>query len=501
MFGRRRAVGVGRLTLTGRTRSGDGPRAIFWFRRDLRLADNRALLAAVDAGGGHVAAVFVVDPALAGVAGPVRLAYLRATLQALDDSLDGALIVRHGDPAVELAQLAGECGATCVVATGDFSPAGRARDERVTRELRAAGVSTTFVDSPYVVRPGTITTRGGTPSKVFTPFRRAWEREALSAPLDAPSGVTWLRAPSRGIEEFSYLRARERPAYFADLDDVVPAFDARVGEVGARATLEEFVTRVAHYGESRDAPALAGTSRLSAHLRFGTLHPRQVLAAAGATLTGASAGVEVFRSEICWREFYADVLFHHPDSTWRVLQPALLGLRVDRDARAVDRFQTWARGETGYPLVDAGMRQLLHEGWMHNRVRMVTASFLVKHLHLDWRWGAKWFMRRLVDADVASNQHGWQWVAGTGTDAAPFHRIFNPTLQAQRFDPAGEYVRRHVPELAALGAPQCLLPGGGDGLLAPSGYVAPMIDIATEREEALARWREARVNGATAGDS
>ena len=471
------------------------PPVIFWFRRDLRLADNPALLAALDAGEGRVAAVFVVDPDLAGAAGPVRTAYLRATLAALDDSLAGALVIRRGDPAVELAQLAREIGAPRVVATGDFSPAGRSRDERVTRRLRGEGLTVTFLDSPYVVRPGTITTRAGTPCRVFTPFRRAWEREELRAPVAAPQSVTWLRAPSRGVEELSLVRTRERPEYFADLDDVVPEFDVRVGEVGARATLADFLSRVAHYDERRDAPALAGTSRLSAHLRFGTLHPRQVLAATG----GLSRGAEVFRAEICWREFYADVLFHHPDSTWRVLQPALEGLRVDRDARAVDRFQAWARGETGYPLVDAGMRQLLSEGWMHNRVRMVTASFLVKHLHLDWRWGANWFMRRLIDADVASNQHGWQWVAGTGTDAAPFHRIFNPTRQAERFDPAGEYVRRYVPELRALSAPQCLQPGGGGGLLAPSGYVAPMIDIARERDEALARWRDARAASTRSG--
>jgi len=167
-------------------------------------------------------------------------------------------------------------------------------------------------------------------------------------------------------------------------------------------------------------------------------------------------------------------------------------LRVDTDSAAVDRFQTWARGETGYPLVDAGMRQLLAEGWMHNRVRMVTASFLVKHLHLDWRWGAKWFMWRLIDGDVASNQHGWQWTAGTGTDASPFYRVFNPTLQAERFDPQGRYVQQYVEELRTVAAPGCLQPGGGEGLLAPLDYPRPMIDAATERDEALVRLAEVK---------
>jgi deoxyribodipyrimidine photo-lyase len=174
------------------------------------------------------------------------------------------------------------------------------------------------------------------------------------------------------------------------------------------------------------------------------------------------------------------------------MQPSLEHLRWDTGPEAERRFRTWARGETGYPMVDAGMRQLLEEGWMHNRVRMVCASFLVKHLHLDWRWGAKWFMWRLVDADLASNQHGWQWTAGTGTDAAPFHRIFNPTRQAERFDPEGTYVHRYVVELASTPAPQCLEPGGGSGMLAPVGYPPPMIDASVERDEALLRFRDAR---------
>jgi deoxyribodipyrimidine photo-lyase len=211
-----------------------------------------------------------------------------------------------------------------------------------------------------------------------------------------------------------------------------------------------------------------------------------------AALADASLDERSFESQICWREFYADVLFHHPESVGRELQSSMANLRVDRDSAAVERFQQWARGATGYPLVDAGMRQLLHEGWMHNRVRMVTASFLVKHLHIDWRWGAKWFMWRLIDGDVASNQHGWQWTAGTGTDAAPFHRIFNPSLQAQRFDPEGVYIRRHVRELSSLAPPQCLLPSAAGGFRGPEGYPAPMVELNRERIEALSRFAAAR---------
>ena len=467
---------------------------IFWFRRDLRLSDNPALIAAARRGDGRVVATFVIDPRLSARVGPARGAYLVATLRALDDSLGGSLVLRRGDPARELRELARETGAREVVATEDFAPAGRARDARVRRALEGDGIALTLLDSPYVVRPGTVRTKAGTPAKVFTPFRRAWENEPQPAPRARVDGVTWVRAERVGPHELSDVVARRRPEYFGDLPDAAPRIDGRVGEKGAGLALREFVTRLDDYAQTRNRPGEAGTSRLSAHLRFGTLHPRQVLAATN----GPGEGAQVFASEICWREFYADVLFHHPESSVRDLQPALAHLRVDRDAAAVERFQLWARGRTGYPLVDAGMRQLLEEGWMHNRVRMVCASFLVKHLHLDWRWGAQWFMWRLVDGDVASNQHGWQWTAGTGTDASPFHRIFNPTLQAERFDPEGLYVRRYVRELSAVAAPQCLQPGAGAGLLAPREYVTPMVDAARERQEALARFHEAREAARTA---
>ena len=467
------------------------PPALFWFRRDLRLSDNPALLAAVRDGDGAVAPVFVADPALLASVGPARAAYLRATLTALDESLGGRLIVRVGEPDMVLADVAREVGASSLFATADFTPAARRRDARVARALTVDGVATSFLDSPYVVVPGTVTTKSGTPARVFTPFRRAWDQYVRPEPLPPPSDVEWRGALSVRLDELSPLSGIKRPAYFGDLSNDVPSFDARVGEAGARATLISFAGEVARYGERRNLPGDEGTSRLSAHLHFGTIHPRQVLS----VLSGSDPGSDVFRSEIAWREFYADVLWHRPESAWQNLQPAFARLRVDTDDRAVARFQSWARGETGYPLVDAGMRQLLTEGWMHNRARMVTASFLVKHLHLDWRWGAKWFLWRLIDGDVASNQHGWQWTAGTGTDPSPFHRIFNPTLQAERFDPEGRYVHRYVEELRDVAVPACLQPGGGEGLFSPAGYPAPMIDAAEERLDALARFAEVRERG------
>ena len=461
---------------------------LFWFRRDLRLRDNPALLAATAAGHGHVAPVFILDPDLLASVGPARAEYLRRTLHALDASLDGGLVVREGSPSSTLAEVARQAGATEVFATADFAPRGRRRDDEVRAQLAEAGIALHFVDSPYVVTPGRVVTKSGTPSKVFTPFRRYWELEPVPSPQSAPEGVTWWSGESAEIDRISALAAQRRPEYFGELNWVAPEDLGPIGEAGAHELLRDFLPSVADYDEQRNLPAVNGTSRLSPHLRFGTIHPRQVLAATN----GDSRGSDVFRSEIAWREFYADVLWHNPESTWRVLQPALEHLRVDTDAAAIERFQIWARGETGFPLVDAGMRQLRATGWMHNRVRMLTASFLVKHLHLDWRWGAKWFMWCLIDGDVASNQHGWQWAAGTGTDASPFHRIFNPTLQAERFDPTGAYIHTWVPELRRVAAPDCLQPGGGSGLLAPAGYVTPMLDAQRERDEALARFAEAR---------
>ncbi len=456
----------------------NGAATIHWFRRDLRTSDHPALEAAAATGG--VLGAFVGDPTLLAPAGPTRVAHLAASVRALDASIGGRLVVRVGRPEEVLVGLAGDVGARRVVATADFGPAGRARDERVARHLRARGIDLELLDAPYAVAPGTVRTTAGEPYRVFSAYRRAWA--ALDRGRAGPAcAVDWLDAPGEDPSRLVDLAGSIRPDYFADLPDEPPA-TTPAGEVAAHAALEAFRARAERYGETRDRPALEGTSRLSPHLKVGAIHPRTVLDAVGG-VAGA------FVDEVAWREFYADVLYHDPASARAAWRGTARALRVDRDGRARERFVAWARGRTGYPLVDAGMRQLLTEGWMHNRVRMVCASFLVKHLHLDWRWGARWFLWRLVDGDLASNQHGWQWVAGTGTDAAPFFRVFNPVRQAERFDPEGRYVRRHVPELAHLEAPECLRPVGG--LLAP-GYPAPIVDLEVERREALARHAEAR---------
>ncbi len=458
----------------------NGAATILWFRRDLRTSDHPALESAAAAG--PVLGAFIADESLLSPAGPTRVAHLAASVRALDASIDGRLVVRVGRPEDVLGGLAGEVGARRVVATADFGPAGRARDERVAGELRARGIDLELLDSAYALAPGTVRTAAGQPYRVFSSYRRAWSALDPGRARPAPP-VAWLGARGEDPAVLCGLSGRSRPDYFADLPDEPPA-PSPAGEAAAHAALEAFVERAARYGATRDYPAQEGTSRLSAHLKVGAIHPRTVLDAVG----GADGA---FVAEVAWREFYADVLFDDPASARAPWRGTGRPLRVDRDGRARERFVAWARGRTGYPLVDAGMRQLLAEGWMHNRVRMVCASFLVKHLHLDWRWGARWFLWRLIDGDLASNQHGWQWVAGTGTDAAPFFRVFNPVRQAERFDPEGRYVRRYVPELAHLEAPECLRPVGG--LLAP-GYPAPIVELEAERREALARHAEARGN-------
>jgi len=451
-----------------------------WFRRDLRLGDNPALARAV-AAGGPVLPLFVVDPALVAPAGPPRTAFLLRCLEALDGSLGGRLVVRHGDPAVVVPALAAEVGADAVFAAEDFGPYGRARDGAVER----AGVRLVRVGSAYAVPPGTVVKGDGTPFKVFTPFRRAWSAHGWPPPTAPvrPGRVVWADgAPSEGVPRALDAGGLALPA---------------PGEAAALARLERFVEQgLDGYRERRDAPGLDATSRLSPYLKFGCVHPRTVLDRLGGR-TGP--GPETFRSELAWREFYADVLLHRPDSARAPWNRAFDRLRADTGRDARRRFDAWREGRTGYPIVDAGMRQLLGDAWVHNRVRMIVASFLVKDLHCPWTWGARHFMANLVDGDLASNQHGWQWTAGTGTDAAPYVRVFNPVTQGQRFDPSGEYVRRWVAELRGVPGADVHDPARLDALRGrldePPGladYPGPVVDHAVERAEALDRYRAMR---------
>ena len=456
---------------------------VLWLRRDLRLRDHPALVAAHEAAqgsGGDVLPLFVADPSLLASCGPARRAALTEALTAVHHAYDGALVVRWGRPDEIVPSVAAEVGARSVHVSAETTPYGRHRDERVAAALceeRRREVPLVATGSPYAVTPGRVLTQVGEPYQVFTPFSRAWRDHGWRQPAAVPAGLSWHRgSPSGGIPDEG--RSPGDP----------------VGEDAALSRWSEVLERgLDSYGADRDRPDRDGTSRLSSQLTFGTVHPRTLLADLAAHPSGRGAGAERFVTELAWREFYADVLWHHPGSAWADLRPALGALEHDdpADPAVAEAVQAWREGRTGFPFVDAGMRQLLATGWMHNRVRMVTASFLVKDLHVWWVHGARHFLEHLCDGDVASNNHGWQWVAGTGTDAAPYFRVFNPVLQGERFDPDGAYVRRWVPELRHLPGASAHQPWRRPEGYA-HGYPERVVDHAEARTETLRRYRVAR---------
>ncbi len=450
------------------------PTAIWWVRRDLRLADNAALTAAASAG--LVLPVFVLDDALWGPAGDARRAFLVGSLRALDESSGGHLIVRRGEPAGEILKLGREVEAVGIFAATDFGPYGRRRDAAVDEALADGGMDPIeWSDSPYAVAPGCVVKGDGTPFRVFTPFSRAWVEQGWEPPYPKLPPRRW----ADGVDGGPIPSAPD-----------VMGFLPEPGEAAGLERWRQFsFSEIEGYDKHRNEPGGDHTSRLSPYLKWGCVHPRTLLAG----LDARRNGHRVFRNEVCWREFYADVLWNRPQSARTSLQPQMASMRIDSGRAADERFEAWTAGRTGYPIVDAGMRQLLGEAWMHNRVRMIVASFLVKDLHIDWQRGARWFMRCLADGDLASNNHGWQWVAGTGTDAAPYYRVFNPVLQGAKFDPEGTYVRRWVPELASLPDRFVHCPWDAPTMpLQAADYPERIVDHAVEREEALARYQAAK---------
>ncbi|HET7476333.1 MAG TPA: deoxyribodipyrimidine photo-lyase [Dermatophilaceae bacterium] len=449
------------------------PDTVLWLRRDLRLADLPALGAANEAAGaGAVLPLFVLDRRLWEGASPIRRVWLRNSLAALQARYDGALVVRAGPPEEVVPQVVREVGAASVHVTAETTPYGRRRDAAVRAALGTVDLVAT--GTPYAVGPGTIVTRAGTPYQVFTPFARAWRAHGWPQPAPVPRKLRFVRR--------------------VESEDLPPVDDPQVelpavGEQAAQAAWRAFVADgLDDYASARDRPDLDATSRMSVHLKFGEIHPRTMLADIARAAHPRGNGATAYVTELAWREFYADVLWHRPDSAWADLREELRGMDYDEESEALT---AWQRGRTGFPFVDAGMRQLVEQGWMHNRLRMVTASFLVKDLHVWWPHGARHFQRHLVDFDLASNNHGWQWTAGTGTDAAPYFRVFNPVSQGQRFDPTGDYVRRWVPELRHLAGAAVHEPWrAGDGYA--HGYPPPIVDHAAEREEALRRYARAR---------
>ncbi|TDW15876.1 cryptochrome/photolyase family protein [Kribbella kalugense] len=427
--------------------------AVMWFRRDLRLGDNPALLDAVAAGGGRVLGVFVLDPLLWDRSGDPRRNRLAASLRSLSESIGGRLVVRRGDPATVVPAIAAEVGAASVHVSADYAPYGQQRDQEVEASLKCPLVRT---GSPYAVAPGRVLNQQRRSYQVFTPYFKAWLAHGWRQPAEAPADVTWVKASSEELP--------------------LGADDA--GEGAALKHWKAYLEDVAAYDDERDRPDLDSTSRMSIPLKYGEIHPRTMLADLARK---RSAGAEAYRREVAWREFCADLLARHPQAAWKPLRPEFDKMQYDEPG---ELFDAWRAGRTGFPFVDAGMRQLAETGFMHNRVRMVVASFLVKDLHVHWRFGARWFMRSLRDGDLASNALNWQWVAGCGADAAPYFRIFNPVGQGLKFDPDGDYVRRWVPELRHLDGKAAHEPWRYDA----SGYPDPIVDHAEARREALRRY-------------
>ena len=426
-------------------------------RRDLRTGNNPALLAAGRAG--DVLPLFVRDPQFSETSR--RVGVLGDILTNLQKEVPG-MVLRHGEPEKEVLEVALAAGVKEVYITKDFSPYGRARDERVREALKQHGIFLVEEGSSYAVEPGSINKDGGGFYKVYGAFYKQW-RENLKVGNPHISNINW--AEGRGIDSTWRIEKRSGTEMQWGMDN-----------------FNEFLTKIDQYPLNRHRPDLDGTSKISTALKFGTIHPNSLI-----WLVENLEGSEEFLRQICWREWFADLLYRNPDLAWADADKNS-SVKTDTDGRAAERFKTWCEGKTGYPIVDAGMRQLLEEGWMPNRVRMIVGSFMLKDLHLPWQWGARWFMKNLIDGDLASNNLSWQWLAGTGLDAAPYHRIFNPSLQSAKFDPEGIYIQKWVKELSDVFKDKLHEPG------CSGSYIQPMVDHNTERIEALDRWRGRKKN-------
>lgn len=472
---------------------------LVWLRDDLRLADNPALASAA-ATGRPMVVLYVLDEMSAGVRplGAASRWWLHRSLEALGAAIEargGRLVLRRGPAEIVVPSVLEESGAEAVVWNRRYGGGEVSVDGALKLSLRWRGVAVESFQAGVLFEPPVIRTRTGGPFRVFTPFWRTCRAGAPPRePLPAPSR---LRPPETAVESDTLAAWRlcpTEPDWSGSLADA-----HRPGEAGAVARMEGFLDKgIYSYHENRDRPDEAATSRLSPHLRFGEISPFTLWDAVAVKARGPApppeAAIEKFRAELGWREFSHHLLFHRPDLATRNVQPRFDAFRWRDDPAFV---AAWRRGSTGYPLVDAGMRELWATGVMHNRVRMVAASFLVKHGGIDWRVGEAWFWDTLVDACPAANPASWQWVAGSGADAAPYFRIFNPVTQAETFDPDGTYVRRWVPELARLPTPAIFAPWKAPASVTQAAgvrlgvtYPKPIVDHATARERALAAFAQ-----------
>ncbi len=472
-------------------------KSLVWFRRDLRAFDHAALHHALISSN-IVYCAFIYDKTiLDGLPREDRrLPFIHASIAELDAelrALGGHLIVRHDDAGEAIAQLAQQLGVDAVFTHRDYEPQAIARDAAVEAALAAGGRKLCSYKDQVIFDTGEVLTLGGQPFSVFTPYKKAWLKRLAAQP---GSLAPWPVAPYA-----ARLAAPEAPAALPSLADLgfasgragglaIPA-----GMSGAARLFEDFLARAAGYRAARDYPAVKGPSCLSVHLRFGTLSLRQLVRTIDQMIAGGAGGdgAPAWLSELVWREFYQMILFHHPRVVHASFKPAYDAIEWEGGARAQELFAAWCEGRTGYPLVDAAMAQLNQSGYMHNRLRMVTASFLVKDLGIDWRWGEQYFARQLNDFELASNNGGWQWAASSGCDAQPYFRIFNPVTQSEKFDPQGKFIRRHVPQLKGLSDKEIHAPW----LVADKvkDYPAPVVVHEEARKKTLARYAVVKAPG------
>lgn len=495
--------------------------ALVWFRRDLRSHDHAALYHALKAAR-QVWCVFVFDTA---ILEPLpradrRVEFIRESLVELDAALHAlgesfgthgaGLIVRHGEAVREVVALARELRVQAVYSNHDHEPAARERDARARGALADAGIALHTAKDQVIFEADEVMTGSGSPYGVFTPYKNAWLRrldpyyvKAYPVARHAAALAPRPAAHARPVPELAELGFE--PTNLRELK--IPT-----GMSGAQALLEDFLERIDRYAEARDFPAVKGPSYLSVHLRFGTVSVRHLVREAWDRLRAGSRGAEVWLSELVWRDFYFQILANFPHVAERAFKPAYDAIHWEKGAHAKALFAAWCEGRTGYPLVDAAMAQINQTGYMHNRLRMVAGSFLVKDLGIDWRWGEAYFAEKLNDFDLSANNGGWQWVASSGCDAQPWFRIFNPITQSRRFDPEGKFIRRYLPQLAKLpdvllhapweATPLELQAAGvqlGDQADKGDNYPAPLVQHDAARERTLQRYavvREAARDGA-----
>jgi deoxyribodipyrimidine photo-lyase len=469
--------------------------ALVWFRRDLRLADHAALYHALKAAR-RVCCAFVFDRAILdellaeGQVADRRVEFIHAAIAELDGALrqrGGGLLVRHGVAADEIVQLADELRIDAVFAAEDYEPYARERDAKVAAELKAAGRALHLVKDQVIFARDEVLTGAGRPFSVFTPYKNAWLKKLApfyvkAYPVDLdPSRL--VPVPPTALPTLAQLGFA--PTNLRELQ--IP-----LGASGADRLLDDFLTRIDGYDEARNFPAVRGPSYLSVHLRFGTVSIRRLAALAWERARGGSTGAATWLSELIWRDFYHQVLWHHPHAATSAFRPEYDRIVWDE---APELFAAWCAGRTGYPLVDAAMAQLNQTGYMHNRLRMVVASFLTKDLGIDWRRGEHYFARHLNDFDLAANNGGWQWASSSGCDAQPYFRIFNPVTQSEKFDPEGRFIKRYLPQLEGftpkeVHAPWLVPPLRQQhlGCVIGRDYPAPAVDHAQARELTLARY-------------